>query len=105
MEIELANWLEEFLTAYGIFPYEYRGERYIHAQDFSPNVFGSLVDEEEHCFKFEEHTSLRVDRYSDSIYQDKTPAQLHAVNQLVTKQQEYRAMLDSIEQEIPVPKS
>ena len=132
VEIELANRLEEFLTAYGIFPYEYQGDRYIHAQELSPSVFGSLVDEEEYCVKFDEDIvrnvkstrdgqryqiatfNLRwiklsnvprvVDRYSGSVYQDKPPAKLHAVNQLVTKQREYVAMLDSIEQEIPVPK-
>ena len=125
-EIELADRLEEFLTAYGIFPDEYQGERYIHPQELSPNVFGSLVDEEEYCVKFDEHTSLRnvkstrdgkrysihtsslrwiklsdvpriAVRYSDSVYQDKKPAQLHAVNQLVTKQREYMTMIDSIE--------
>ena len=129
-EEDLANRLEEFLTAYGIFPDEYQGERYIHPQELSPNVFGSLVDEEKYCVKFDEHTTLRnvlstrdgqryriaafnlrwiklgdvprvVDRYSGSVYQDKPPAQLYAVNQLVTKQQEYMIMLDSIEQETP----
>lgn len=131
VEIDLANRLEEFLTVYGISPNEYRDECYIHSQELSPSVFGSLVDEDEFCVKFDESilhgvkmgyggtyqvgtSNLRwiklsdvprvVDRYSDSIYQDKTPAKLHAVNQLVTKQQEYKAMLDSIEQEIPVPK-
>ena len=131
VEIEIANRLEKFLTAYGIFPNEYQDERYIHAQELSPRVFGSLVDEEEYCVKFDEDTlrnvkstrdgqryriasfNLRwiklsdvprvVDRYSGSVYQNKTPAKLHAVNQLVTKQQEYVAMLNSIEQEIPVP--
>ena len=125
VEIELANRLEEFLTAYGIFPDEHQGDRYIHAQELSPRVFGSLVDEEEYCVKFDEDTlhnvkstrdgqryriatfNLRwiklsdiprvVDRYSGSVYQDKTPAKLHAANQLVTKQREYVAMLDSIE--------
>lgn len=130
VEIEVANWLEEFLTAYGLFPDAYQGDRYIYPQELSPRVFCSLVDEEEYCVKFDKHTSLRnvkstrdgqryrihtfslrwiklsdvpriVDRYSDSIYQDKTPAQLHAVNQRVTKQREYIAMLDSIGQEIP----
>ena len=129
-EEDLTNRLQVFLDAYDFRPDEYQGERYIHAQELSPRVFGSIVDEKEYCIKFDEHTilhgvrsghagmvqihtgSLRwiklsdvpriVDRYSDSIYQDKTPAQLQAVNQLVTKQQEYMAMLDSIEQEIPI---
>ena len=121
VEIDLANQLEEFLTAYSIFPDEYLGERYINAQELS---FGHLVDEEEYCVKFDEDTlrnvkstrdgqryriatfNLRwikfsdiprvVDRYLGSVYQDKTPAKLRAVNQLVTKQREYMAMLDSI---------
>ena len=130
-EIELANRLEEFLTAYGICPDEYQGERYIHPLDVSPGVFSRGINEDEFCVKFDEHTTLRnvlstrdgqryqiatfslrwiklgdvpriVDRYSDSIYQDKPPALLHAVNQLVKKQQEYMAMLDSIEQETPL---
>ena len=127
-EIELANQLQGFLAAYDIHPDEYRRERYINAQELSPSVLGSLVDEEEFCVKFDEYilhgvksgrggmyqvgtSGLRwiklsdvpriVDRYSDSIYQDKPPAQLHAVNQLVTKQQEYMIMMESIEQEIP----
>ena len=120
-EIELANRLEEFLTAYGIFPDEYQDERYIHPQELSPNVFGSLVDEEEYCVKFDEHTSLRnvlstrdgkryrihtstlrwiklhdvprvVDRYSDSIYKHKNADQFNAVHQLVTTYRQYMAI-------------
>ena len=133
VEIELVNRLEEFLTAYCIFPDEYQGDRYIHPLDLSPGVFSRSINEKKFCVKFEEHTILHnvkstrdgkryqvhtgglrwiklsdvprvVDRYSGSVYQDKTPVQLHAVNQLVTKQREYVAMLNSIEQEIPVPK-
>lgn len=93
------------------------------AQELSPSVFGSLVDEDEYCVKFDEDTlrnvkSTRdgqryriasfnltwiklsdvpkvVDRYSGSVYQNKTPAKLHAMNQLVTKQRKYIAMLES----------
>ena len=128
-EKDLANRLQVFLDAYDFRPDEYQGERYIHSQELSPRVFGSLVDEKEYCIKFDEDTILQgvrsghagmvrihtstlrwiklsdvpriVDRYSDSIYQNKTPARLHAVNQLVTKQREYMAILNSIGQEIP----
>ena len=130
-EMELTNCLNAFLDAYDICPDEYRNDLYINAQELSPSVFGSFVDEKEFCVKFDEYilhgvksrgggryqvgtSGLRwiklsdvprvIDRYSDSIYQDKKPAQLYAVNQLVTKHREYMTMIDSIEQEIPVPK-
>ena len=123
VEIDLANQLQDFLAAYDIRPDEYQGKRYIHPLNLSPGVFRKGINEEEFCVKFDEFilhgvkmghggtyqvgtSGLRwikitdipkiVDRYSDSIYQDKTPAQLQAVNQLVKKHREYMAMLDSI---------
>lgn len=127
-EIELTNCLNALLDAYDIRPDEYLGECYVRSLDLSPGVFRKGINEKEFCVKFDEHTlhgvklsgggryqvgtsGLRwiklsdvprvIDRYSDSIYQNKKPAQLYAANQLVTKQREYMAMLDSIEQEIP----
>lgn len=127
-EVELTDRLQDFLTAYDIRPDEYRGKRYIHAQELSPNVFSSIVDEAEFCVRFEAHTTLRgvrcaragmirmdthglkwiklgdvprvIDRYSDSIYRNKTPEQLQVVDQLVIKQREYMTLLDSIHQKM-----
>ena len=126
-EIGLTNQLQDFLIAYNIYPDEYRGERYIHPLDLSPNVFSRLVNEEEFCVKFGEPTILRhvkssrdgrmyrihtgslrwiklsdvpkiINRYWNSAYRDKTPDQLQAMDQLVVKQREYMTMLDCIEQ-------
>ena len=123
-EANLANRLQDFLTAYDIRPDEYQGEHYIHPLDLSPGVFGKGINEEEFCVKFDEDIlygvksgrggryqvatfSLSwiklndvpkiVNLYSDSIYRDKTPEQLQAVDQLVAKQREYMTMLDSVD--------
>ena len=123
-ETELTICLNAFLDAYDIRPDEYLSECYVRPLDLSPGVFSRGINEKEFCVKFDEHilhgVKLRgggryqvgtsglgwiklgdvprvIDRYSDSIYQDKTPAQLYAVNQLVTKQREYMTMIDNIE--------
>ena len=127
VEIGLANQLQDFLTAYDIYPDEYQGERYIQPLDLSPNVFSRLVNEEEFCVKFSKPTILRhvkssrdermyqihtgslrwiklsdvpkiINRYWASVYRDKTFDQLQAVDQLVVKQREYTTMLENIEQ-------
>ena len=126
-EIDLTSQLRDFLTAYNIYPDEYRGERYIHPLDLSPNVFSGAVDEEEFCVKFGKPTilhhvkssrdgrryrihtsSLRwiklsdvpkiINRYWDSVYRDNPSDRLQAVDQLVVKQREYTTMLNHIDQ-------
>lgn len=126
-EIGLVDQLQDFLTAYDIYPDEYRGERYIHPLDLSPGVFSRGINEEEFRVKFSKPTILRhvkssrdgrmyqihtgslrwiklsdvpkiINRYWDSVYRDKTFDQLQAVDQLVVKQREYTTMLENIEQ-------
>ena len=118
-EIELANQLQDFLTAYDIRPDAYQGECYIRPLDLSHGVFSKGINEEEFCVKFDEHilhgvklsggglyqvgtSGLRwiklsdvpriIDRYSDSIYKHKTADQFNAVHQLVTTYRQYMAI-------------
>ena len=122
-EANLANRLQDFLTAYDIRPNEYQGEHYIDVLELSLEVFDKDINEE-FCVKFDKDILYGVksgrggtsqvatsplswiklsdvpkivNLYSDSIYRDKTPEQLQVVDRLVAKQREYMTMLDSIE--------
>ena len=126
-DVDLTHRLQDFLTAYDFHPDEYGDERYVNAQELSDRVFSDFVDEEEFCVKFDDdtktigvnirggwmrqvHTStLRwvklhdvpriIDRYSDSIYQDRKPDQFNAVHQLVKTYREYMTMISRIQSE------